>query len=141
MPHEDSPFQSPQTPSTNERTRFFARPYVQLVIAAMVCHVVAYPLMLYASSLASQLLVDVGPDPPAWVEPRFHALQKVLLVVVPVTYLLGFTSVFLLWRQWDRHWYAAPLMAFLTLVAGLALAVFAYVLWRASRELARHDGG
>ncbi|MFN3150893.1 hypothetical protein [Bremerella sp.] len=141
MTHDDSPFQSPQATDSTEPIRFFARPYVQLVIAAIICHLVAYPLMLYASSLASQLLVDVGPDPPAWVEPTLHTMQKILLVVVPVTYLLGFTSVFLLWRQWDRHWYGAPLMAFLTLVAGLALAVFAYALWRASRELARHDGG
>lgn len=135
MTHDESPFLSPRTPGSTEAPSFLARPFVQLVVAAIVCHLMAYPLMLYASSLAGQLLVDVGPDPPQWVGPTFDSLQKVLIVVVPVTFLLGFISVFLLCRQMARPWYHALLMAFLALIPWLALVEFAYMLWVASREL------
>ena len=134
MTHDESPFQSPRTLGSTEASSFLARPYVQLVVAAIVCHLIAYPLMLYASSLAGQFLVDVGPDPPQWVEPTFRSLLKVLIVVVPVTFLLGFVSVFLLCRQLARPWYTALLWAFLALIPWLALVEFAYVLWVASRE-------
>lgn len=134
MTHEASPFQSPLPEVTAGQPRLVEQPYVWLVIAAILCHVVTYVLVCFVSSLAEQLLIDVGPDPAAWVDPTFHVLSLVLLVMAPATFMLGFAAAFLLWQQWD-NWRGAAIVALLALIPVFTLVVLGYVLLRARHEL------
>ncbi len=105
-----------------------------LVSAAIVGHVVTYATFGFASSLAGPILNVHGPEPPEWTGLALQVLTYMLLVMVPLSFLLGMTSVFLLWRHWD-NWRGATIVALLAAIPVFTLVVSTYVLLRAGQEL------
>ncbi len=134
MRPSESPFRSPSLEPSADQPRLRENPYVLLVAAAIVGHVVTYAVVWFTSSLVGPLLNVHGPDPPAWIEPTLQVFIYLLLVMVPLSFLLGMTSVFLLWRHWD-NWRGATIVALLAAIPVFTLVVSTYVLLRAGQEL------
>lgn len=134
MTHDDSPFQSPQPEATEDRPLFVEQPYVLLLIAAVVFHVVTYGLIWAASLMGGDLVVDTNPDPAQWIGSTFQVLLGTLIVLTPLSFLLGIVSVYLVARKWDDRKRAAT-TAVLAAIPVFMLVVATYVLLRASRTM------
>lgn len=135
MTHDDSPFQSPQ-PETpvDDVPGLLEQPYVLLVIAAVVGHVITYGLIWAAYTTAGDLMIDTAPNPPEWVHSTFGILVSILMVLAPIAFLLGIVSVYLLSRQWDDRQRSAT-TALLAAIPVFTLVVATYVLLRSSRAV------